>query len=314
MEHTSRTVQLRSITSSNSKEQAYWTGKLSGPFSKSSIPSESSAAGQPYQAGVVPFGLDGPLYNRLITLSGNSDRALHVCLFTGVLLLTARLSGNTDLVLGIPITRQQAEGAFINTVLPIRVSVSEKTTFKQLLIRVRETILEAEQHQNYPIDVLGEQLGLGPGEAAGCPLFDVAVLLEDIHRREYLADARPSLTFGVRKAAGALEGYIEYNAGLYSGPFVTKLGAHVKRLLAHHLDHLEEGVFAADLLLADEEYLLKEKFNATQLPYDREKTINQLFEAQAAATPDRLAVVCEGTAVTYRHLNELSNGVAAALV
>ncbi len=51
-------------------------------------------------------------------------------------------------------------------------------------------------------------------------------------------------------------------------------------------------------------------WNATALAYPREQCIHQLFEAQAASTPDAIAVVCEQTRLTYRHLNAQANQIA----
>ncbi|MEA2692939.1 MAG: hypothetical protein QOJ16_2326 [Acidobacteriota bacterium] len=63
---------------------------------------------------------------------------------------------------------------------------------------------------------------------------------------------------------------------------------------------------------ADREALWRrlEDWNRTERPYDREASIAHLFEARAAACPDRAAVVCLGRPFTYRELSERSNQVA----
>src|SRR3954453_7272844 len=53
-----------------------------------------------------------------------------------------------------------------------------------------------------------------------------------------------------------------------------------------------------------------EDWNRTERPYDRGASLAHLFEARAAACPDRTAVVCEGRPFTYRDLAERSNQVA----
>nr|WP_237179257.1 non-ribosomal peptide synthetase [Paenibacillus sp. MMS18-CY102] len=68
-----------------------------------------------------------------------------------------------------------------------------------------------------------------------------------------------------------------------------------------------------DLLDAEERRLLSVGFNDTDAEYPREKTIHQLFEEQAAALPDQIAIACEGSRVTYAELNSRANKLARTL-
>ena len=54
-------------------------------------------------------------------------------------------------------------------------------------------------------------------------------------------------------------------------------------------------------------------YNATEMAYPRESTIAQLFEQQAARTPDAVAVVSAGRSLTYRELDHRSNQLARHL-
>ena len=54
-------------------------------------------------------------------------------------------------------------------------------------------------------------------------------------------------------------------------------------------------------------------WNDTATPFDREACIHQLFEAQVRRTPDAVAVVFEGEALTYAALDARANRVAHAL-
>jgi non-ribosomal peptide synthetase component F len=52
------------------------------------------------------------------------------------------------------------------------------------------------------------------------------------------------------------------------------------------------------------------EWNATEAAYPREACVHELFEAQAARTPDAVAVVFEGERVTYAELNARANRLA----
>lgn len=58
---------------------------------------------------------------------------------------------------------------------------------------------------------------------------------------------------------------------------------------------------------------LTDSYNKTDTEYPRESTIAQLFEQQAARTPDVVALVSAGTSLTYRELDHRSNQLARYL-
>ncbi|MGM1050756.1 MAG: AMP-binding protein, partial [Bacillota bacterium] len=55
------------------------------------------------------------------------------------------------------------------------------------------------------------------------------------------------------------------------------------------------------------------EFNATETNYPRDKTIHQLFEEQAAKTPDNVALVFGDESMTYAVLNAKANQLARVL-
>ncbi|MBV6325892.1 non-ribosomal peptide synthetase module, partial [Duganella sp. HSC-15S17] len=68
------------------------------------------------------------------------------------------------------------------------------------------------------------------------------------------------------------------------------------------------------LLSDSERQQLLVGFNATQADYPQDQLIQQLFEAQAAANPEAIAVVYEETSVSYGELNARANRLAHTLI
>ena len=60
----------------------------------------------------------------------------------------------------------------------------------------------------------------------------------------------------------------------------------------------------------EEENIIINYFNNTEVTYDKLKTISMLFEEQALKTPDRVALVFGNKEMTYKELNEKSNSLA----
>ena len=52
------------------------------------------------------------------------------------------------------------------------------------------------------------------------------------------------------------------------------------------------------------------QYDSTKREYDKDKTIHQLFEEQAANTPEQTALVFGDATLTYKELNEKANQLA----
>jgi len=70
--------------------------------------------------------------------------------------------------------------------------------------------MEAAEHQNYPIEAVLHKLSL-PVTGDEFPLFDMAVLLENIHDKEYIEHIHTNMLFVFRHSDREVEGVLEYN-------------------------------------------------------------------------------------------------------
>ncbi|MGX5763549.1 AMP-binding protein, partial [Brevibacillus parabrevis] len=76
----------------------------------------------------------------------------------------------------------------------------------------------------------------------------------------------------------------------------------------------EQPIKEIRLISAEEEQLLRDGFNQTQVDEDWSQSVVALIEAQVSKRGDEQAVVCEGQSLTYRELNERANQVARFLL
>ena len=186
----SKTGAAAIAASQHIREREYWLEKLSGDLDKTRMPYDHpKSACAVYEFDKVGFCFEDELYSKLIKLSKGADSRLFMVLTTGLMMLLARYTGNEDIIVGTPIFKQEEDANFINTILPIRSKVEAEYSFKDLLLQVRNTIFEACENQNFPIETLLYQLGIESDEDA-FPLFDVAVLLENVQDREYLKEIK----------------------------------------------------------------------------------------------------------------------------
>ena len=258
--------------------------------------------------------------------------------------LLAKIGASDDVAVGFPIAGRSEPaldeliGFFVNT-LVLRVDVAGDPTFAELLAQVRRRSLAAFEHQDVPFELLVERLNptrslthhpliqvlLGwenfPGEvsapAAGLALGDLQVTPMPVHTDT----ARMDLTFSLAERftdSGQRAGIAvtaEYRTDVFNADTVERLIERLQRLLTAATVEPERRLSSVDLLDAGEHARLQEWGNAGVLAQPATPvSVPALFAAQAARTPDAVALVCDGASMTYRELDEASNRLSHLLI
>ncbi|MDQ1353564.1 MAG: hypothetical protein QG657_3870, partial [Acidobacteriota bacterium] len=292
------------------KEKQFWLNNLEGEWTPGIFPYDNfdtRVQESPRRTAEECFKITGELFSRLIRVSGGNAPALHMLLTTALMILISKYSGSTDFVIVSPIDKQDIEGDFVNTLLPLRIQVDENITFKELLLQVKDTIDKAIEHQNYPIEVLIHD-HLGISFETGLP-FDVAILLENIQSKMYLKQTPFSLIFSFFKTDSCIEGIIEYNPSRYLLTTIQRIMSHFKYLLLGALFNANSKLANLEVLSEEEKKQLLWDFNhpgenpavGREIPCPR--GIHELFTEQVERTPGLMAVVYyEDLSVIYETL------------
>jgi amino acid adenylation domain-containing protein len=214
---------------------------------------------------------------------------------------------------GAPIYKQEITGKFINTILAIRNKLEREMTFKELLLQVRATFLEATENQNYPIETLLYKLDIESTEE-DFPLFDVAVLLKNIHDKEYIQHIRLNTIFSFMRTGDSVEGELTYNSSLFTGTSVNGIIRHFDNLMQAALFNLETELGSLEILSGDEKRRILYDFNHTKVDHPLDRTIHDLFEEQVLRQPGATALLFAGGQLTYGELNKRAARLAGLLI
>jgi amino acid adenylation domain-containing protein len=301
------------------KESAYWVKQMAD---------FSEMCRFPYDYGVTApvernmnasaFSIGDRRAEDLCRLSNDNDYNLFILLTAGLVVLINKYTAEQDITVGAPIFKQNRDGDFINTVLPLRFRLQESMTFKELLLRVKKVLAEAYGHQNYPMEVLLKKLNMKPG-VNHFPLFNIAILLENIHYKRYLQHIPLDITVSFKRTHRRIEAVLEYNASLYRSRTIQRITTHYTRLLGEALPRIDQPISSLNMLTEQEKNRLLFDFNDTTAVYPGNSTIDQLAQLQVKKNPNRIAVVdmerdtggCG--ALTYRELNKQANKLANLL-
>lgn len=295
------------------QDRKFWSGMFSEEPLKSGFPYDYLRADiSGYKIDNMEFELDDAVASKLIKLSGDSDQRLNMILAAAVTILIHKYTGNDEVVVVLPVYRQKVEGDFINTILPIKSRLYADMTFKELILSLRKTIGEAAEHQNYPVESLLEKMGI-PVSKNVFPMFDTAMLLNNIHSRKYLENTGSSMIFSFTRNGSSIHGTIEYNDLLYKSITVGRIISHFTNIIKAATENTSLKLKDAEMLPEKERNLILNRFNNIRAEYPQGKTIYRLFEEQAEHTPDNTAVICNEKKITYKELNQKSNNLARLL-
>src|SRR6185503_20161777 len=142
------------------------------------------------------------------------------------------------------------------------------------------------------------------------------VALPDLRAEELLLDRATSkfdLTVDLGETDEGLRGVIEYSTALFDRTTVQRMVGHFENVLEAIVADPGQTLTQLQLLSKDERTELLEKWNDTEADYPREASLPGLVAAQAARTPDAIAIATASDQLTYRALNGRANQMARQL-
>ncbi|QFU90240.1 non-ribosomal peptide synthetase/type I polyketide synthase [Amycolatopsis sp. YIM 10] len=236
-------------------------------------------------------------------------------LFAAYAQLMHQLSGQDDLVIGVPQAQRDHPGddrlvGNCSTLLPIRSRFDATLSVREYVTRIQHTLVEAYAHPAFSTAALGARLNLDPRAQAVGTIFNVdrapavpqpAGLTADLQRttRRY---TKIDLEVDVLFAGDQLTVTFEYNAELFDHSTVRRHARTYEELLATFLDRPDARFDQLD----------PNPWNDTAHEL-RPGTLPELFEAQVARTPEAVALVHGGESLTYAELDARADRLAGHL-
>ncbi len=282
------------------QERDYWRNKLSGITAASCLPPDHEVApDRSSRQSVVPLQLPPLLVEAVEELSGSSPFLVYTTFLAAVKVCLHRYSEGRTIIAGSPALKELGRA----NSLAIVTEIDAEMTFRQLLVSVRETLLEAYEHQNYPFDYLRRDLGVD--ERNG--FFDLVVTLKDLHGE--MSELSKGVTVRIDREGG-LSGSIEFNPSFYTHETIVVFANHLVAVLEGALRNRDQRLGDLEMMTASERRQLLVDWNATATLYPRDKSISELFEEQVELNPEATALIFGAEVISYGELNRRSNKLA----
>jgi amino acid adenylation domain-containing protein len=255
----------------------------------------------------------------------------YMTLLAAFQVLLARYSGQNDFAVGSPsANRTQSEtegliGYFIN-MLVLRTDLSGGPDFRDLVRRVRQTVLDAFDHQDMTLDHVVDAVKPAR-DLSRHPLFQVMFLLQNDEpatlRDENLRIAPLGrgwegtagssyfdLTLWFSETEQGFEGEIIYNTDLFHSDTIDRMVQHYQLLVAEAVADPDRPVSSLSFLTDEEQQEVIVGWNDTGTDVLLDACIHKRFEQQVERSPNAVALVDGSTLWTYRELNEQANQLA----
>ncbi len=308
----------------------YWKRRLRGAPPEIDLPTDKPR-GCPDRlyAKAETFSINPELTTRIKALASQAETTTFTVLFSAYALLLSRYCGHRDIVVGVPVAnrnRKELErliGMFVKTVV-VRVDLSGNINFLQLLERTKQAVQEGFDNSDIPFQKLVEEIH--PERNTGyMPIFQVTfnllnspgndfvlegLTVSHLKLRNVAAGNIYNLAFTMEEDGERINGIPEYNANIFDPTTVTRMVGNFQTLLEGCLANPELPVETVPILTSSGKNQILVEWNDTDVEYDHDLCIHELFEMQAAASPDAVAVDYEGKTLGYRQLNERANQLA----
>ncbi len=329
-------VAMRS-SSENTEAESYWLEQYETIPILPELPTDRPRGpSRTYAGATETVHVSQAAYQSIKEAGAKHGMSLFATLLASYAALLYRLSGQSDLAIGIPLAGQSSldntnlVGHCVNA-LPLRISVDGTSTAEALMSEAREKLLDAYEHQTFTYGTLVQRLNL-IRDPNRLPLSEVQFNVEQFAPELKFSGLTATATANPKGAVNAdvflnvgetpsgLKLDCDYNCDLYDGATIASWLQAFADIAAQLVE--DPKILVSDLRLPgelsttgptslrDDEQRLIASWNETQADYPRDQSIIDVFEQQVAARPEATALEFSGETMSYQMLNTFADQLA----
>jgi len=318
----------------------YWKDKLAG-WQTLELPTDyARPAGIDHSGASLGFTVDRETSEKLRALAQKFGVTLHSVMLASINILLSKYTGQQDIVTGCVLANRhhrQTEntiGFFVNTQVN-RTVLSRTQSFEELIQHVYQEQTEAQQYQDLPFEKLVNALDV-ERDISRHPVFQVMFEMQDSgdfnntlnqsedeetgdEKKIPLRPAHDEIAYQVEKfdlsivfeeGSDELIGQISYATSLFHENTIESIIHHYTHLVRQLTATPQQPYAKFSLLDAEDFNKVVYDWNDTDKYFPKNKTIHELFQEQAAKTPDHTSLIYGASSLSYEELNKKSNQLA----
>jgi amino acid adenylation domain-containing protein len=313
------------------RQMDYWTAQLDGVAVLEVPVDHPRPAMQTEDGSQEHVELEPELVRGLRKLAWDEGVTLYMVLLAAFQLLLYRYAAQQDIAVGAPIAgrrRTETEGLigfFVNTVV-IRTRFQDHWSVRDLLAKVKETTLQAYEHQDAPFEKLVEVL-TSQRDLSRTPLFQVMFALQNApfplmrlgtaQFQAFQVDGKTSKfdqSLVLEESGDSIRGYLEYSTDLWEATSIASMIRRFRLVLREMIETPTLSVSRLPIMDDTERAELLEGWSGRKIAGLQETTLSGKIAEWAEQQPDAVALLADGTQLTYRDLNIKADRLASRML
>ncbi len=303
---------LKNILLSDKKyvvQKEYWDNKLFDECEETAlIYSNKISEDKLFERSELSIDIPSEIANRLIKMAKRNNLSLYIILTALLKLLVFRYTSNNEISVWSPVNIINYKDDTLNNLVLLRDNIDEDDSIKDLILKVRNTCIEAYKNQDYPIDYILEMMGKETLKSK-IPHSNILCMLNGIHDEECIENYQIDVVFSFIKEEENIKLNIQYNKAKYELDTIKNFYNNYLIVLSEAIKDINSSILEIECTSDVEKRIIKEEFNCTSYICENNLTISQLFEKVAQEVPEKIALVGKNE-VSYKELNERANNLA----
>lgn len=290
----------------------YWIHKLSESISKTHIFQDgdtSEAKGASYN-----FSIKDTSYSKITKLTKENNLSIFIFLVTVLKVHLFRITQNDKIVIGTPSYYSSGKIEGINKILLMCDKLNHMSTFKEVLLDVRQTIIDGYKNQNYSLQEAFKAINMDEDKYN---YYSINCMMKEIHQENDINNIleldENNVNFIFSRTKDEINVEIKYNAAHYSQATITHFSDTYLYLLGQLVNNMELNLTEVEIVSEKETQKLLYDDNHKSFEYPKDKTIHQLFYDQVIKAPKNIAIEYGEEVLTYEELNNNANRIGNLL-
>lgn len=312
-------------------DEAYWNSIFNTAPEISTFPGSKAIHANSTSANRKIFTISKRLASKIQNLCTQKKVSVFNFFMAVFSLYTGRVSNLEEFVIGTPVLNRSnfkeknTVGMFISTV-PYRIKLDQNLQFYEFMSQISQDSRSIFRHQKFPYQNILENVRKLDSSVPN--LYKVLLSYQNARAEKSSSDfpytvrweTNTNLSDDINihiydlEDSGSFSIAYDYLTKKYSSSDISNVHNRIINIIDQVLDNPEIKLSEISIISETEKKLLLNDFNNTYLPYDKTKTVVDLFEEQVLKTPDKTALIFEDTKLTYSELNEKANQLANFLI
>lgn len=309
----------------------YWLRQLSGKPPVLALPLDyPRPAVQSYEGATLSFTVDEDVLNQLQKVANAGGASLYMTVMAAFHAMLHRYTGQEDIIVGTNIAGRihpdlaGIAGMFVNTNV-IRTRPAPDLRFDDFLQQVKNTVMDAVEHEEYQFDDLVVDLGIAPDFSRN-PLFDIMFVFQDspiahsfenemLRIQPYETGSYVSkfdITISIEPGPDSMRLSVQYKTGLFKEDTILRFMKYYQSALRKLSG--DSAILLGELEIipdAESEFMLS--LNETQSDFPASKTVDTLIRESASLYPDNIAIREGAESISYSGLDDLADRLCVFL-